>query len=219
VQLNGAALKIDSFSIAQIVATLPANTVAGSYRLTVTNSQGAATVFDLTYGARARRDRWGRKGPQEQRVLQGATGQAGLTGATGPQGPKGPAGAPGGVLSYSTNGVISAQLGNDYGRVSVVTLKNPGTYILTGQITLYETAPDTINIACVVMDADNNIQQTSPGSFGLLQPVAGKATLPVNGTWVSTAANTQIWLECAAVGGNTYVGGFGAGAFTAIQVQ
>ena len=50
VQLNGTALKIDSFSIAQIVATLPANTPAGSYSLTVTNSQGAATVFDLTYG-------------------------------------------------------------------------------------------------------------------------------------------------------------------------
>jgi len=219
VQLNGAALKIDSFGIAQIVATLPANTVAGSYRLTVTNSQGAATVFDLTYGAEGPQGPMGPQGAAGAKGPAGPQGPAGVQGPTGPTGPTGPQGPQGEALSYSTNGVISAQLGNDYGRVSVVTLKNPGTYILTGQITLYETAPDTINIACVVMDADNNIQQTSPGSFGLLQPVAGKATLPVNGTWVSTAANTQIWLECAAVGGNTYVGGFGAGAFTAIQVQ
>ena len=92
VRLNGASLKIDSFSNAQIVATLPAHTSVGSYSLTVTNSQGEATVFDLTYGAAGPQGPMGLAGP---RGAAGATGQAGLTGATGPQGPKGPSGAPG----------------------------------------------------------------------------------------------------------------------------
>ena len=83
VQLNGAALKIDSFSIAQIVATLPAKIGAGTYSLTVTNSQGAVTVFDLTYGAEGPQ---GPMGPAGAMGPQGATGQGGLTGATGPQG-------------------------------------------------------------------------------------------------------------------------------------
>src|SRR5580698_1028594 len=44
VRLNGAALKIDSFSNAEIAATLPANTPAGTYTLTVVNSEGGSTV-------------------------------------------------------------------------------------------------------------------------------------------------------------------------------
>ena len=51
VRLNGAALLLDSFSNAEVVATLPAKTAAGTYTLTVVNSQGGSTVFDLTYGA------------------------------------------------------------------------------------------------------------------------------------------------------------------------
>ena len=39
VRLNGAALVMDSFSNAQIVATLPAKTPAGTYTLTVVNSE------------------------------------------------------------------------------------------------------------------------------------------------------------------------------------
>jgi len=99
VQLNGAALKIDSFSIAQIVATLPANTAAGSYSLTVTKQPGGATVFDLTYGAEGPQGPMGPQGVAGAKDQQGATGQAGFTGATGPQGPKGPAGAPAGCCS------------------------------------------------------------------------------------------------------------------------
>jgi hypothetical protein len=225
VRLNGAALKIDSFSNAEIAATLPANTAAGTYTLTVVNSEGGSTVFDLTYGATGPQGpigpqgTAGAKGPAGPQGVTGTQGPAGVQGPTGPTGPQGTQGPQGGALSYSTDSVISAQLGFDYGRVSVVTLKNPGTYVLTGQITLYETGGNTANVACAVMDANGKVQQTSPNSYGIIQPVAGQTTIPVNGTWVSTAANTPIWLECAANGGETFTGGFGGGAFTAIQVQ
>jgi len=62
---NGAELKVDSSSKTQIVATLPANIPAGTFRLKVTNSENESEVFDLTYGA---------TGPQGPAGPQGATG-------------------------------------------------------------------------------------------------------------------------------------------------
>ena len=91
VRLNGAALVLDSFSNAEVVATLPAKTAAGTYTLTVVNSGGGSTVFDLTYGAEGPQGpigpqgATGAKGPAGQ---QGVAGPAGPTGPTGPQGPK-----------------------------------------------------------------------------------------------------------------------------------
>src|SRR5580700_2904046 len=68
VRLNGAALTVVAFSNAEIVATLPAKTAAGTYTVTVVNSEGGSTVFDLTYGA---------TGPQGPMGPQGAAGAKG----------------------------------------------------------------------------------------------------------------------------------------------
>jgi len=209
VQLNGSALKIVSFGIAQIVATLPANTVAGSYRLTVTNSQGAATVFDLTYGTT------GPQGPVGPEGVTGPKGPAGVQGPTGPTGPRGPAG----VLSYSANGALGTILPvGVWGRFSVAVLKNQGTYILTGQLMVSNDQSKTANVACTVLDAQGNSQQTAPWSVVQIGP-NGYVTLPVNGIWVAAQANTSIWLECQADDGSTNVQTDGTGSFSAIQVQ
>jgi hypothetical protein len=136
----------------------------------------------------------------------------GNPGPTGPQGP--PA-----VLSYSANGILAAQLGHAYGQVSVVIMKNPGTYILSGQVTLYTTGSSSVQVECSVIDAQGFGQDTSPNTFGYLDSNHSEITLPVNGIWVSTAANTSIWLECFEAGGATFTAGAGGGAFTAIQVQ
>ena len=87
VSFNGIALTVSTFSNTQIVATLPAAMVPGTFDLTVTNSQGNTVDFNMTYGA---------AGPQ------GPAGPAGATGATGPRGAAGAAGAPG---AAGTNGV------------------------------------------------------------------------------------------------------------------
>jgi hypothetical protein len=110
--LDGTALTVDSFSSAEIVATLPARTAAGTYTLTVVNSQEVFTVFDLTYGA------------------------AGPTGPTGPTGPHGPQGT---VLSYSASGILPGTLKDEtgaWGRFSALILKSPGVYRLSGEIAL-----------------------------------------------------------------------------------
>jgi hypothetical protein len=229
VRLNGAALVLDSFSNAEIVATLPAKTAAGTYTLTVVNSQGGSTVFDLTYGATGPQ---GPMGPQGAAGAKGPAGAQGAPGAQGPAGVKGPTGPTGpqgqqGGLSYSANGILAGQMGvpvgfnSPWGRFSVVTMANPGTYILSGQIQVFNAAdpPGTASVTCAVFDAQGGLgvnQNTAPSAS---EDVGYSATLPVNGIWVSTEANTSIWLECSYTGSSTYVEANGQGAFTAIQVK
>src|SRR2546429_395526 len=71
-----------SFSSTQIIANLPrgASTVAATFLLVITNSDGLSVQFNITFGA---------VGPQ------GPMGVQGLTGAAGPPGPQGPQGATG----------------------------------------------------------------------------------------------------------------------------
>ena len=94
---DGANLKVDSSSDTQIVATLPTDTPAGTFRLTVKDSSGDSSNFDLTYGA---------TGPQRPVGPQGATGAKGPAGQQGVAGPAGPTG-PLIVVSTGRNGRTS----------------------------------------------------------------------------------------------------------------
>jgi hypothetical protein len=203
VQLNGAALKIDSFSIAQIVATLPANTAAGSYSLTITNSQGAATVFDLTYGAEGPQGPMGPQGVAGEKGPQGATGQAGFTGATGPQGPKGPAGAPGGVLFFTGNSnpnSLKLPLNNDFGTVNAIFLPNAGTYVIGGQEAFFNYDPKVpAYIGCALVTTFPSFSQLADGApqSTVTVPPAGTATIPLNGYYITDQPDTTLMVECS----------------------
>jgi Collagen triple helix repeat (20 copies) len=222
VVMSKTTLSVVSASDTQIVAKLPAPVAPGAYGITVKVTSGASTVFDMTYGA---------EGPQGPIGPQGATGAKGpagpqgfagvqgLTGPTGPTGPSGPQGPKGAVMSYSVNGVISTILPNDaWGRFSVAILKNPGTYILTGQLLVDNQQSKSATVACDVVDALGNSQQTAPWSLAQIESL-GFVTLPVNGIWVAAQANTSIWLQCQSDGNSTNVQTDGTGAFSAIQVQ
>jgi hypothetical protein len=227
VRLNGAALVLDSFTNAEIVATLPAKTPAGTYTLTVVNSEGGSTVFDLTYGATGPQGPMGPQGaagakgpagPQGAPGAQGLSGAQGPAGVQGPTGPTGPEGPPG-VLSYSANGALSNVVPvGAWGRFSVAVLKNPGTYILTGQLVVVNELSNTANVVCRVFDAQGMSQQTAPNSPAQLGSNA-YAALSLNGIWVAVQANTSIWLECEADDGSTDVETDGEGSFSAIQVK
>ncbi len=216
VLFDGTDLKVDSSSDTQIVATLPANTPAGTFRLTVKDSSGNSSKFDLTYGAA------GPQGPIGQQGVAGARGPAGPqgpAGVQGPTGPTGPQGSNGAVLSYSANGVLSAIVPvGAWGRFSVAVLKNPGTYILTGQLLVDNQLSKGTTVACSVVDAQGMSQQTAPYSLAQLGS-DGYVTLPVNGIWFAAQANTSIWLECQAGDDSTNVQTDGTGSFSAIQVQ
>ncbi|MGC1363209.1 MAG: IPT/TIG domain-containing protein [Silvibacterium sp.] len=208
VLFNNTKLTLVSDTNTKIVAHLPSGVAAGTFNLTVTNSEANKFVFDVTYGA---------TGPEGPAGPKGATGAQGVAGPSGPTGPTGPQGPQGEVLSYSANGVLVATMGQSWGRFSVATLKNPGTYILSGQVMVRNEQSYIATVYCTVMDASGNSQQTAPytveelGSYGVI-------AVPMNGYWVSTAANTSIWLECT-YEGSTNVQVFGNGAFTAIQVK
>ena len=235
VRLNGATLVMDFFSNAQIVATLPAKTQAGTYTLTVVNSEGGSTVFDLTYGAEGSQGPMGPQGVAGQQGKQGVAGPAGpggptgsigpqgLMGNPGPTGPTGPQGPQGTVLSYSTSGILPGTLEHEVGvqgRFSAVILKNPGVYILSGQIML--TNLDSSNSAdssCEVFDASGDSQgYTSPWTEMVISP-GMTITIPVNGYWVSSEPNTEIWLECTYYSPSEGIQANGRGSFVALQVQ
>src|SRR3984885_15586401 len=91
VLLNNTSLALVSATDATIVAYLPSGVTAGTFNLTVTNSENKKFRFEVTYGA---------TGPQGPAGANGAPGVPGAQGPAGPSGPAGPTGAQGprGVL-------------------------------------------------------------------------------------------------------------------------
>ena len=100
VMFAGNPLAVVSFTDNQIVATLPANTMAGNFTVLIVNSIGEFLPYELTYGSAGPQGPIGLPGPQ------GETGPAGPAGPTGPQGPQGlqgPQGTPGAGLTVTPN--------------------------------------------------------------------------------------------------------------------
>jgi hypothetical protein len=232
VKFNGIALTLDSFSNTQIVATLPAASPTGTFRLTVTNSHGNSSTFDLTYGAAGPQ---GPAGPRGASGAQGPAGQAGLTGATGPQGPKGRPGAPGGVLSYQLNSQPNfLQLNNlalpggaGLTTINAIFLYSAGTYLIGGQqefLNADTSFPGEINCFLATnWEPAAPLQAGAPQSNVTLSP-GHDATLPVNGYYIAQRAETTLYLQCAY--SSTNAGMFSSnmvalanGTFTAIQLQ
>jgi len=176
----------------------------------------------MTYGAEGPQGLAGPAGQAGPQGLKGSNGIAGPTGPAGPSGPTGPTGPQGpkgSAMAYSANGVLGTMLPvGEWGRISVVTLKNPGTYILTGQLLVDNQQAKSASVACTALDALGNSQQTAPYTLAQIGSL-GYVTLPTNGIWVAAQANTSVWLECESGGNSTNVQTDGTGSFTAIQVQ
>lgn len=88
----GSPLTVISYTDAQIVAALPANTAAGDFTILIVNSLGEFLPYELTYGATGPQGPIGPPGPQGQTGAVGPVGPTGPTGPQGSQGPQGPAG-------------------------------------------------------------------------------------------------------------------------------
>jgi len=222
VSFNGVKLVVDSFTNAAIVATLPTGTTAGTYTLTVTNSQGVAGQLDLTYGA---------VGPQGPAGPAGATGPKGATGPTGPTGAQGPAGKAGGVLALSYNAqpnYIQLPLNASNALITAVFLANPGTYLISGQqsfINIDTKIPTTVFCHLATSTNPNSpLQNGAPQALASLPPSAA-VTLPLNGYYITTQSDTTLYEECF-YSGDEASGKFASevianqwGSLTAVQVQ
>ena len=86
VSFNTTKLTLVSDTNTKIVAHLPGGIAAGTFNLTVTNSETKTFTFDVTYGAA------GPEGPAGPNGAQGAQGPPGPAGPAGPTGPQGPSG-------------------------------------------------------------------------------------------------------------------------------
>jgi hypothetical protein len=194
VLFNNTSLALVSATDATIVAYLPSGVTAGTFNLTVTNSENKKFTFDVTYGA------------------QGPPGPSGPAGPTGAQGPSG-------VLWSTGISMPNTSLPlNEVGIVAGITLPNAGTYVIGGEMQLFNF--DTkiqVEVACGVQDSSGQLTGLPYSDVRSLGPQS-EITIPLNGFYVATAAPAELRLECLFNGGGTGVSVEPGGALTAIQV-
>jgi len=229
VVFNTAPLAIASYTNKQIVATLPANTLPGSYGIVIANGIGELFPFVVTYGATGPQGPVGSPGPAG---TPGTSGPQGVPGPAGPTGPEGPAGSTGGPLSYATftqsNQVVQVP-GNVWTLVGSITLPNKGTYIIGGyqQLDTVSTEGPTTLGACGFSTATTYDGTTSPaglsGSATSIPP-GGAGSLPLDGSYtVRVIAPFTLYVFCTSASlqfeGATNQLQTSVGQLTAIQVQ
>jgi hypothetical protein len=215
VLFNNTSLALVSATDATVVAYLPSGVTAGTFNLTVTNSENNEFRFDVTCGA---------TGPQGPAGANGAPGTPGAPGPPGPPGPSGPAGptgaqGPSGVL-WST-GISMPYTSLPLNEVSIVagiTLPNAGTYVIGGEMQLlnFDTKMQ-VEVACGLQDSTGQLIGLPYSDVRFLGPQS-EISIPLNGFYVATAALTELRLECLFNGGGTGVSVEPGGALTVIQV-
>ncbi len=160
----------------------------------------------------------GPAGPQGSLGDPGPQGLMGNPGAPGPAGPAGPQGPTGGVLSFVTaNPNNPIQLQESSVSVASILLQNTGTYVLGGQVVIYnEDANNQAQAGCF-LSVNGQTIPTGPSPTQTLGPFAF-GTVPVAGFYVNSSASATLnlnclngWLSTPAQASNVI--------FTAIQVQ
>jgi hypothetical protein len=208
VSFNTTKLMLVSDTNTQIVAYLPGGIAAGTFSLAVTNSANNTFTFDVTYGA---------VGPQ------GPVGPAGAPGAQGPSGPSGPAGPTGpqgqsGILSSTGFSLTMVTLPlNEVANVAALRLPNAGTYVIGGQLQLFNFDLKTqVEVSCGLSDSLGDKPGLPYSDVRFLGPQSS-VTIPLSGFYVATAA-AELPLTCLLNGGNAVVRVEQGGALFAIQV-
>jgi hypothetical protein len=210
VLFNHTNLALVSDTDTTIVAHLPGGVTAGTFNLSVTNSENNKFTFDVTYGA---------TGPEGPAGLNGAQGAQGAPGPSGPVGPTGPQG-PSGVLSSTGISTPYTSLPlNEVGIVAGIRLPNAGTYVIGGEMQLFNF--DTkiqVEVACGIQDSSGAPTTGLPYSDVRFLGPQSEITIPLNGFYVATAASSELQVECLFNGGGTGVSVEPGGTLTAIQV-
>jgi hypothetical protein len=200
VLFNNTKLSLVSDTNTKIVAHLPGGVTAGTFSLTVTNSEKDKFTFDVTYGAT------GPQGPEGPTGANGAQGPQGPSGPAGPTGPTGPQG-PSGVLSTAITNVPNDVLlpsGALRGTVATIRLLNAGTYVIGGQLSLYNSdSTNRANVSCAVEDNSGLVNGLPQSYLEPLGPIT-LMTIPLNGFYVAKTPST-LFLYCAAGGDSSGV--------------
>ena len=159
----------------------------------------------------------GPAGPQGPLGDPGPQGLMGNPGAPGPAGPIGPQGPTGGVLSFAiADPVTLIQLQSSPVSVTSIVLQNVGTYVLGGQLLLYNNDSSGATIGCYAQVAGQYITGT-PYSFQTIGPFAA-GTVPLAGYYVNSSTATTLNVVCTNNGPSSSAQAEEV-FFTAIQVQ
>jgi hypothetical protein len=225
VLFNNTKLTLVSDTNTKIVAHLPGGVTAGTFNLTVANSEKNKFTFDVTYGTSGPQ---GPAGPSGANGAQGPQGPSGPAGPTGPTGPQGPAGA---TMAYSDFQELSDFSTNDVvpeggELMAYVNLTKPGTYFLSGVQVFLDVDSHTDAAQCT-FQTTSGIWDPSTVIHSLPQVIGymaggGFLTLPVGGFYTTQTAPLTLYLYCAAeqTGSNTTATIYAQGGYlTAHQVQ
>jgi hypothetical protein len=208
VPVNGSGF-LPAQSAPAVVAHLPATVTAGTFNLTVTNSENNKFTFDVAYGA---------IGPEGPAGPAGPTGAQGSPGPSGPAGPSGPKGSPGGVLYSSVAQMTDAGVPGQSGRFSTAILPNLGMYMLSGFFQVINSDPSNSgHLECAVEDEFGSLQTTAASisqTIGPSQTVTG----PITGYWLSETQGDQVWFECLSNGTSGQLRTNG-GTFMVVQIR
>jgi hypothetical protein len=181
VTLEGIPLVVLLHEPNRIVASLPAQMIPGSYRLTVSAGNGSqnSDIFHVAIGTAGPQGEPGEAGPIGPQGPTGATGPQGPTGATGPAGPTGPQGPPG----TGTHGAPPC-------------FDNANRYVDCGNGTVTDTATGLIWLKAATCLGLNNYSamnqaasELAAGQCGLTDgSSAGDWRLPTKAEWEATMA-------------------------------
>jgi hypothetical protein len=153
---GGAPFVVTSWSATQVIATMPAGLLPGSYALRLVRANGGSDIFDMTVGA------VGPAGPTGPTGLAGPQGVPGLNGPPGPAGPTGPQGLQGPPGIAGANGVAGAA-GPQGPPGATGAVGPPGSAGPTG--------PQGPSGAGIVSDANGN---TAGGTWALGSNIVGR---------------------------------------------
>jgi hypothetical protein len=188
-----------SFTDHSAVAQLPTGFAAGSYSLTVTNSDSQTATFSVSLGSVGPAGPAGRQGPTGATGPTGPTGPqgpAGPQGNTGPQGVQGPAGPAGPSHAYSSSLVCTdcTGIGITTTPTPITTINVPsGSYVIAAKTTildLIQSGPPN-SVLCQIVAGGTLLDSTTmPATIG------GYWAFVDNLTTVTFASSATIELDC-----------------------
>jgi hypothetical protein len=196
-----------SFTNLSLVSQLPAGYGAGSYPLSVTNSNNLTATLSVTIGTQGPVGPQGPAGVQGAGGPQGSQGPPGPKGAPGPQGaagpqgalgPQGPPGAPSHAYSVACSNSNSSSCPADTynGYVIPVSLPVPsGSYVVNAKTSIIGNTNNTgYTVTCQLQPQSSGAildqSAVSPGS-------AGPIVVLVNTATVTLSAPDSLLLVCS----------------------
>ncbi len=212
VKFNGNNLILVSANDAQIVAQLPAVVVPGTFDVTITPNGCESIDFNMTFGAVGPQGPMGipgangapgtagAPGPPGPQGLQGLMGNPGPTGPAGPAGPAGPSGDTSVLFSRSQEyaPIAYIQASSSYTPIVSMLLTDPGTYKVSGSLSLASTTVDQSATCNFVLSSTSSWTEPFRGDLDVSSKQNVGTVVPVSSLVTTSNPYEYLVLGCLA---------------------